>query len=133
MQAISANRLADGIVVYAGHDGSWVERFAEARIFLRKPEADTGLLAAQNDVRRNLIVEPCLIEVCEKPGGLRPLTLREAIRAQGPTIDFLPRAPVPCDAKPAPEGTAKRGAVAVLRVPSRGDARANNAEEHSPA
>ncbi len=91
MQIISANRLSDGIVVYAGHGGAWVERLDQARIFASKAEADAGLSLAQNDAARNLIVEPFLVGVTQDAGGLRPSTLRDSIRAHGPTIDFRPR------------------------------------------
>jgi hypothetical protein len=87
---ISANRLADGIVVYAGRNGFWVERLNNANIFADKAEAEASLLLAQNDAKRNLVVDPCLVEVTEDASGLRAVTLRETIRAQGPTIDFLP-------------------------------------------
>ena len=88
---ISANRLADGIVVYAGRDGSWSGRLSEAKVFVSPAEAEAGLLLAQDDTKRNLVVEPCVVEVIEGAGGLRAVTLRETIRARGPTIDFLPR------------------------------------------
>lgn len=89
-KVITANRLTDGIVVYAGHDGAWTSRFGEAKVFEAKAETEAGLLAAQNDAKRNLVVEPCLIDVADEASGRRPLTLRELIRARGPTIDFLP-------------------------------------------
>jgi hypothetical protein len=90
---ISANRLADGIVVYAGHGGAWVERLNEALVFSGKEEADAGLTLAQDDVARNLIVEPFVVDVTQDAAGLRPATLRDSIRAHGPTIEFLPRRP----------------------------------------
>jgi sulfite reductase (NADPH) hemoprotein beta-component len=90
-KVICANRLADGIVVYAGRDGSWSERLSHAKVFAGKAEAEAGLLVAQNDAKRNLVVEPVVVEVAEDASGLRAVTLREAIRARGPTIDFLPR------------------------------------------
>ena len=90
-KVISANRLADGIVVYAGRDGSWSDRLNQAKIFASKAEAEAGLLVAQNDAKRNLVVEPVVVEVTEDASGLRAATLRESIRAFGPTIDFLPR------------------------------------------
>jgi hypothetical protein len=90
-KVISANRLADGIVVYAGRDGSWSEQLSQAKIFPSKAEAEAGLLVAQNDAKRNLVVEPVVVEVTEDASGLRAVTLREIIRARGPTIDFLPR------------------------------------------
>ncbi len=90
-KVISANRLADGIVVYAGRDGSWSEQLSQAKIFANTAAAAPGLLIAQNDAKRNLVVEPVVVEVTEDADGLRAVTLRDIIRARGPTIDFLPR------------------------------------------
>jgi hypothetical protein len=130
-KVISANRLTDGIVVYAGRDGSWSEQLSQAKIFASKAEAEAGLLVAQNDAKRNLVVEPVVVEVTEDAGGLRAVTLREIIRARGPMIDFLPRtwtfAP---GADPPPANSAKRDPNAVLRIPRLADAREHDPREH---
>jgi hypothetical protein len=89
-KVISANRLADGIVVYAAPDGSWRTALDAAQIFEGEAEARDGLRAAQADAKRNLILDPFVVEVVRDDGGLRAATLRDAIRAQGPTIDFTP-------------------------------------------
>jgi hypothetical protein len=125
-KVISANRLADGIVVYAGRDGSWAEQLSQANIFATKAEAEAGLLAAQNDAKRNLVVEPVVVEVTEDASGLRAVTLREIIRARGPTIDFLPRTWAFGHGAGAPQqNTAKQTTKEVLRIPRLADARAS--------
>jgi hypothetical protein len=130
-KVISANRLADGIVVYAGRDGSWFERLSQAKIFASKAEAEAGLLVAQKDAKRNLVVEPVVVEVTEDASGLRAVTLREAIRARGPTIDFLPRTHAFArGADPPQENTAKQTTKAVLRMPRLADAREQHPREH---
>ncbi len=130
-KVISANRLADGTVVYAGRDGSWFERLSQAKIFASKAEAEAGLLVAQNDAKRNLVVEPVVVEVTEDAGGLRAVTLREAIRARGPTIDFLPRTRALAQDAAAPrENTAKQATKAVLRIPRLADTRKQDPREH---
>jgi hypothetical protein len=130
-KVISANRLADGIVVYAGRDGSWFEGLSQAKIFASKAEAETGLLVAQNDAKRNLVVEPVVVEVTEDASGLRAVTLREIIRARGPTIDFLPRTDAFArDADPPQENTAKPATKAVLRNPRLADTRRHDPRAH---
>ncbi len=115
---ISANRLADGIVVYAGRDGSWSGRLSEAKVFVSPAEAEAGLLLAQDDTKCNLVVEPCVVEVIEGASGLRAVTLRETIRARGPTIDFLPRTHAFAQDAGAPqENTFKQTTNTVLRIP----------------
>jgi Protein of unknown function (DUF2849) len=90
-KVISANSLADGIVVYAGRTGAWTGQLGQAKIFTSKADAEEGLLGAENDAKHNLVVEPFLVEVVEDASGPRAVTLRDSIRARGPTIDFLPR------------------------------------------
>jgi hypothetical protein len=127
-KVITANRLADGIVVYAGHDGSWSERLSQAKIFASKAEAEAGLFVAQDDAKRNLVVEPVAVEVTEDASGLRAVTLREAIRAQGPTIDFLPRThALAHGADASPANSAKHATNAVLQI-----ARLAGTREHDP-
>jgi hypothetical protein len=92
---VSANRLADGIVVYLGPDGRWLETANLARIFDDQKAADEGLVQAREDATCNLVVEPFLVEVEAHAEGLRPVTLRNAIRAGGPTVAYAPRACAP--------------------------------------
>jgi Protein of unknown function (DUF2849) len=130
-KVISANRLADGIVVYAGLDGSWSEQLSQAKIFAAKAEAEAGLLIAQNDAKRNLVVEPVVVEVTEEASGLRAVTLREIIRARGPTIDFLPRTSAFAHgADPPPANSDKRDPNALLPVPRSADTQVHVLREH---
>ncbi len=85
---VSANRLSDGIVVYLGADGSWLTSFDDARFFADDTEAKAGLSAAREDVKRNFVVDPFLVDVETGAEGQHPITLRNAIRARGPTIDY---------------------------------------------
>jgi len=95
---VSANRLSDGIVVYLGADGAWLAAWDEARPFADGAEAEAALAAAREDARRSLVVDPFLVEVESGAVGLRPITLRNAIRARGPTIDYAPK-PLPGTAR----------------------------------
>lgn len=101
-KVISANRLADGVVVYLRNDASWFEELEEAKLLEDERAAEEGLGKAREDVKKSLIVDPVLVDVLAEHGGLRAVTLREAIRATGPTIDFRPRKRIRA-AKPARE------------------------------
>ncbi len=89
---ISANRLCDGLVVYFVAEGAWTLDLAEAKTFVDEDALDAGLKLAKSDEKRNLIVEPFAVAV-EAAGtkDIAALSLRNSIRAKGPTIDFLPR------------------------------------------
>jgi hypothetical protein len=83
MKALTANRLADGEVVF-WKAGAWVERFAEAELFADQAAADAAEARAREQVR--LLVDPYLIDVADADGaGPAPLSYRERLRALGPT------------------------------------------------
>ena len=86
-QAVTANRLLDGEVVYLAADNSWTEVFGEAEI-ADGPEAGEALLArAVPDGFEKQVLEPYLFEAVEDEGtGFRPVSVREIIRAKGPTV-----------------------------------------------
>jgi len=87
-QVISANRLSDGLVVYFATEGAWVGALGDATIFADAEAAKTALDQARSDVKRNLIVDPFLVEIVPKTDHVATVKLRDTIRAKGPTIDY---------------------------------------------
>ncbi len=88
---ISANRLDDGVVVFVGRDGGWVEGLKHARLFAHAEEAEKNLGLARASEAANVVVDVYAFAVkCEGP-KITPVTLRDAIRAAGPTIAYLAR------------------------------------------
>ena len=81
MRAITANRLADGDVVF-WNGGLWVERFVDAELFPDDAVADEALARA---AQPTVVVEPYVIEVVEENNAYAPLSYRERVRALGPT------------------------------------------------
>jgi hypothetical protein len=87
-KVLTANRLADGIAVWLDAGGAWNERLQDALV-ARHAEAVTSLEAiGKRDFSANLVVDVNIVEVEEVNGTLRPLRLRERIRAAGPTMDY---------------------------------------------
>jgi hypothetical protein len=85
-KVLTANRLADGIAVWLDACGLWTERI-ETALVARHDDAVSGLeQAGKSAFNRNVVVDVALIEVEEKQGEIRPVRLRERIRAAGPTI-----------------------------------------------
>lgn len=85
LKAITANRLHDGRVVYLDRDGEWVTEIAHANAFPAERE-DSMLAHARADEAGCLIVGPYSIELTDTPTP-EPATLRERIRARGPTTE----------------------------------------------
>ena len=88
---VTANRLGDGLVVYLDRGGGWSERIADGRVASDDAEAAASMTVAEAAAAACQVVEPYLIDVVERDGGVRPASFRERIRAQGPTVpsDFL--------------------------------------------
>jgi hypothetical protein len=82
VKALTANRLADGEVVF-WRGGAWMERFADAELFSDDAAAEAAEGHAKAEV--TCLVEPYLIDVVEVEGGVAPLSYRERLRALGPT------------------------------------------------
>ena len=85
-QAVTANRLSDGEVVYLNADNRWVEAFTAADIADGAEAADALLARAMPDDFELAVLEPYLFEVVEDGSGFKPVSVRETIRAAGPTV-----------------------------------------------
>ncbi len=82
---IVANRLTDGRVVFLGENARWVESIDEGRLIESDALREELLQHAERDVASGFVVDPYLIDVVTEDGRVRPVQLREAIRAFGPT------------------------------------------------
>jgi len=80
---VTANRLADGAVIYRTADGAWANELAAAAVVTTSDAATALLAGARADLR---IVDCYVAPVQLADGKPRPGNLRERIRAAGPTI-----------------------------------------------
>ena len=85
---VSANRLSDGTVVYVGPDGGWVDSLAAAVLLEDTDAIETALVTARADEARNLVVETLVVPVASDGASRRPASLRDRIRAAGPTVHY---------------------------------------------
>lgn len=85
-QAVTANRLEDGIVVYLTEHGGLVESLQDAFVADGQDAADALLAKAEPLVADNLIVEPYLFAVEPEGEKWRAASVRETIRQAGPTV-----------------------------------------------
>ena len=82
---VTANRLADGAVIYRTGDGGWTTHFDRAAVVTTAPAATELLAAAKAD--RLLAVDAYVAPVELTPDRrVLPGNLREQIRAAGPTV-----------------------------------------------
>ena len=93
-KVLTGNRLTDGIAVWLNAAGTWGEKLQDALV-ARHEEAVKSLEdIGKRDFAANLVVDVNLVDVVEVNGRLRPLRLRERIRAEGPTMEYAPGYPV---------------------------------------
>jgi len=86
LQAVTANRLLDGQVVYLTPAQDWSPLLDDCCVVA---DADAGadlLAAAARAVQDRLIVDPYLFEIGIEGGCISPLGRREIIRASGPSV-----------------------------------------------
>jgi len=82
MKALTANRLADGEVVF-WKAGEWVERFADAELFDDAVKAEEA--EARGKSQPTKVLDVYLIDLTDSGGVWTPVSYRERIRALGPT------------------------------------------------
>jgi hypothetical protein len=87
LHVASANRLADGIVVFLDEAGQWTPRLDRAALARDKRGAEILLERARAE--QFSVVDPFLVAVTEDDGTIEPLSLREKIRASGLTFDAI--------------------------------------------
>jgi predicted NAD/FAD-binding protein len=83
---ITANRLADGAVVYRGAGGGWTTRLDEAAVASSAAAAKELLTAAADDDVGAVGAYAAPVQLADD-GTLRPGNLRELIRVGGPTVE----------------------------------------------
>lgn len=87
-KVLTGNRLTDGIAVWLDASGHWTESLQDALV-ARHAEAVASLEEiGKRDFAANLVLDVNVIDVVEVNGKIRPLRLRERIRAEGPTMEY---------------------------------------------
>jgi hypothetical protein len=83
---VTANRLADGAVVYRRADGGWTTELNGAAIATSAAAAHELLAAANGDGLCAVGAYVAPVKVTD--GRVQPGNLRESIRCAGPTIEL---------------------------------------------
>ena len=101
MKVLTANRLDDGAVVYIGEAAPWVEDLASARVAADAGEEGQLTETAAAAIKARLVVGAYLMPVTVEDGRILPVSVRERIRAAGPTnrLDLGKQASAPALAR----------------------------------
>jgi hypothetical protein len=82
LQAVTGNRLRDGTPIYFAGKGTWSPRIADA---LTSADGDALLADSISGPLPLEAVGAYLIHITHADDGIRPVGLKEEIRAFGPT------------------------------------------------
>ena len=85
-QALTANRLHDGEVVYLTKDRLWSTEFASAEIAETDDTAKELLAFGLEACEEGGLLDPYLFDVKREGTAVQPIKVREIIRAKGPTV-----------------------------------------------
>lgn len=85
LQAITANRLLDGAVVYYAADRSWALNLNDAQAFNSEAEAAAVVTQITSAGPRAPVIDVVAIDLALESEHA-PIRLRERIRAAGPTV-----------------------------------------------
>jgi sulfite reductase (NADPH) hemoprotein beta-component len=81
-KVITANSFDKGEVIYLGLSG-WVSSIEDAHVFIAEERVEEALSEA--NASPSLLIGPYAIEVAINQGPVTPISLRERIRALGPS------------------------------------------------
>jgi hypothetical protein len=84
---VTANHLRSGAVLFRDASGGWTVRISDAWVAETVKAAEMLLAEAKADA---IAVDPVPIEVIVIDGAPEPISLRERIRASGPTAETVP-------------------------------------------
>lgn len=80
-EIVTANRLADGLVIYLTNDGGWSDDIAQARIAQTSDETKALLDEAEKSIRDRTVTAVYEMKVAVNDGVPGPVSVREKIRA----------------------------------------------------
>jgi hypothetical protein len=85
VKILTANRLSDGEAVWFSADRGWAETIEGAELATDAAAEERLEAIGKDGIRTNRVIDVELIEVTLLDGKIRPVRLRERIRAAGPT------------------------------------------------
>ena len=87
-KVLTANRLADGVSVWLDAAGNWNETLQAAFVARHKEAVQALEATGKQAFTDNKVVDVNVVDIEEVDGVLRPLRMRERIRAHGPSIAY---------------------------------------------
>ncbi len=86
LQAVTANLLCSGAAVYLTPYKTWSPRFLDAALFRTAEDAAEAVAFGEAEVEARVVLDPYAFDCVEEDGVLQPKSVREVIRAGGPSV-----------------------------------------------
>jgi len=83
---VTANEVLSGDTVFRDPESKWMRGIDHAAVLKCEDAGFVALGEAQKDERANIVMGAYLVEVSRESGAIRPVHIRERIRALGPTV-----------------------------------------------
>lgn len=87
-KVLTANRLSDGTSVWYDAGGNWSESLQDAVVARDKDAVEALEVIGKQAYADNKVVDVNVVDVEQVGGVLKPLRMRERIRAEGPSVDY---------------------------------------------
>ncbi len=89
-QIVTANRLDDGRVVFLTASDDWTADINGSALAANEEQAAELLAAGARAEAACVVIAPYLIDAEAENGQIRAASIRESIRAHGPTVPYGP-------------------------------------------
>jgi len=83
---VTANEVLSGDTVFRNLHDDWVRGIDSAAVLKCEDSGFVALGEARKDEHANIVMGAYLVEVSRESGAIRPVHIRERIRALGPTV-----------------------------------------------
>ena len=83
---VTANDLKSGLAVFLKADGSWSGNVNDSVIVTSDEDIEKQLSVGQEAEAANIVIAPYLVDIEQSGGEVKPIHLREYMRATGPSV-----------------------------------------------
>lgn len=86
LQAVTANLLCSGAAVYLTPYKTWSPRFGDAALFRTAEDVADAVAFGEAEVEARVVLDPYAFDCTQDGDRVAPKSVREVIRADGPSV-----------------------------------------------
>ncbi|MGH1351564.1 MAG: DUF2849 domain-containing protein [Methyloligellaceae bacterium] len=83
---VTANDLKNGLAVFLKADGSWTGDVNQSAVVTSDEDMDNLLKKGEEAEAANIVIGPYLVDIEQDGDKIKPVHLREYMRATGPSV-----------------------------------------------